>query len=287
MIISDISVKRPVFATVISLLLIAFGLVSFDRLSLREYPDIDAPIVTVEVEYPGAPANIVESRVTEFIEERIAGVEGIDFVQSESKDGQSKVTIQFLISRDINAAANDIRDRISGIQDNLPEEAEPPEVQKVDSNDDVVIWQNLSSDRLSLAELTDYAERFLVDQYSSLDGVARVRVGGGLRYAMRIWLDRKALAARNLTALDVEAALRSENVELPAGSLQSDERIFKARVERNFKKPEDFSKLVLARGEDGYLVRLGDVARVEKGVEENRIMFRGNGIPMVGIVIAI
>jgi multidrug efflux pump len=283
MIISDISVKRPVFATVISLMLIAFGLVSFDRLSLREYPDIDAPIVTVEVEYPGAPANIVESRVTEFIEERIAGVEGIDFVQSESKDGQSKVTIQFLISRDINAAANDIRDRISGIQDNLPEAAQPPEVQKVDSNDDVVIWQNLSSDRLSLAELTDYAERFLVDQYSSLNGVARVRVGGGLRYAMRIWLDRKALAARNLTAIDVEAALRSENVELPAGSLQSDERIFKARVERNFKNPEDFSKLVLARGEDGYLVRLGDVARVEKGVEENRTLFRGNGVPMVGI----
>jgi multidrug efflux pump len=283
MIISDIAVKRPVFATVISLLLIAFGLVSFDRLSLREYPDIDAPIVTVEVEYPGAPANIVESRVTEFIEERIAGVAGIDFVQSVSKDGQSKVTIQFLISRDINAAANDIRDRISGIQDNLPEAAEPPEVQKIDSNDDVVIWQNLSSDRLSLAQLTDYAERFLVDQYSSLEGVARVRVGGGLRYAMRVWLDRKALAARNLTALDVEVALRSENVELPAGSLQSDERIFKARVERNFKTPADFSTLVLARGEDGYLVRLGDVARVEKGVEEDRTIFRGNGIPMVGI----
>lgn len=283
MIISDVSVKRPVFATVISLLLIAFGVVSFDRLSLREYPDIDAPIITVEVQYPGAPANIVESRVTEFIEERIAGVAGIDFVQSVSKDGQSKVTIQFLISRDINAAANDIRDRISGIQDNLPEAAEPPEVQKIDSNDDVVIWQNLSSDRLSLAQLTDYAERFLVDQYSSLEGVARVRVGGGLRYAMRVWLDRKALAARNLTALDVEVALRSENVELPAGSLQSDERIFKARVERNFKTPEDFSTLVLARGEDGYLVRLGDVARVEKGVEEDRTIFRGNGIPMVGI----
>jgi multidrug efflux pump len=283
MIISDISVKRPVFASVISLLLIAFGLVSFDRLSLREYPDIDPPVVTVEVQYPGAPANIVETRVTKFIEERIAGVEGIDFVQSESKDGQSKVTIQFLISRDINEAANDIRDRISGIQDNLPEEAEPPEVQKVDSNDDVIIWQNLSSDRLTIAELTDYAERFLVDQYSSLDGVARVRVGGGLRYAMRIWLDRRALAARNLTALDVEAALRSENVELPAGSLQSDELIFKARVERNFKVPEDFAKLVLGRGDDGYLVRLGDVARVEKGVEEDRTMFRGNGVAMVGI----
>lgn len=283
MIISDISVKRPVFATVISLLLIAFGLVSFERLSLREYPDIDPPIVTVEVEYPGAPANVVETRVTELIEERIAGVEGIEFIESSSQDGESSVTIEFSIGRNVNEAANDVRDRISGIQDNLPEEAEPPEVQKVDSNDDVIIWQNLSSDRMSVPELTDYAERFLVDQYSALDGVARIRVGGGLRYAMRVWIDRQALAARGLTANDVEQALRSENIELPAGSLQSDERIFKARVERNFKDPEDFAKLVLARGDGGYLVRLGDVARVELGVEEDRLFFRGNGEPMVGI----
>ena len=283
MIISDISVKRPVFASVISLLLIAFGLVSFDRLSLREYPDIDPPIVTVEVEYPGAPANVVETRITEIIEERIAGVEGIEFIESSSQDGESNVTIEFSINRDVNEAANDVRDRVSGIQDNLPEEAEPPEVQKVDSNDDVIIWQNLSSDRMSVPELTDYAERYLVDQYSALDGVARIRVGGGLRYAMRIWLDRQALAARNLSVSDVENALRSENVELPAGSLQSDERIFKARVERNFKEPQDFAKLVLGRGDDGYLIRLGDVARVEKGVEEDRLFFRGNGEPMVGI----
>lgn len=283
MLLSDVSVKRPVFASVISLLLIAFGLVSFDRLSLREYPDIDPPIVTVEVEYPGAPANIVETRVTELIEERIAGVEGIEFVQSSSSDGKSSVTIEFSVNRDVNEAANDVRDRVSGIQDNLPEEAEPPEVQKVDSNDDVIIWQNLSSESMTVPELTDYAERFLVDQYSALDGVARIRVGGGLNYAMRVWLDRQALAARGITVSDVEQALRSENVELPAGSLQSDQRIFKARVERSFKEPEDFAKLVLARGEDGYLVRLGDVARVEKGVEEDRIMFRGNGIPMVGI----
>lgn len=283
MIISDISVKRPVFASVISLLLIAFGLVSFDRLSLREYPDIDPPIVTVEVEYPGAPANVVETRITEIIEERIAGVEGIEFIESSSQDGESNVTIEFSINRDVNEAANDVRDRVSGIQDNLPEEAEPPEVQKVDSNDDVIIWQNLSSDRMSVPELTDYAERYLVDQYSALDGVARIRVGGGLRYAMRIWLDRQALAARNLSVSDVENALRSENIELPAGSLQSDERIFKARVERNFKEPQDFAKLVLGRGDDGYLIRLGDVARVEKGVEEDRLFFRGNGEPMVGI----
>lgn len=283
MVISDIAVKRPVFASVISLLLIAFGLVSFERLSLREYPDIDPPIVTVEVEYPGAPANIVETRVTELIEERISGVEGIEFIESSSEDGESNVTIEFSINRDVNEAANDVRDRVSGIQDNLPEEADPPEVQKVDSDDDVIIWQNLSSDRLSVPELTDYAERYLVDQYSALDGVARIRVGGGLRYAMRVWLDRQALAARGLSVSDVERALRAENIELPAGSLQSDERLFKARVERNFKEPDDFANLVLGRGNNNYLIRLGDVARVEKGVVEDRLFFRGNGEPMVGI----
>lgn len=283
MILSDVSVKRPVFASVISLLLIAFGFVSFDRLSLREYPDIDPPIVTVEVEYPGAPANIVETRITELIEERIAGIEGIEFIESSSSDGESNVTIQFSIDRDIDSAANDIRDRISGITDNLPEDADPPEVQKVDSNDDVIIWQNLSADSMSVPEITDYARRYLVDQYSTLDGVARVRVGGGLNYAMRIWLDRQEMAARNLSVSDVERALRAENVELPAGNLQSDERIFKARVDRQFKTTEKFSQLVLAEGDDGYLIRLGDIARVELGVEEDRLFFRGNGVPMVGI----
>lgn len=283
MILSDVSVKRPVFASVISLLLIAFGMVSFDRLSLREYPDIDPPIVTVEVSYPGAPANIVETRITKIIEERISGIEGIEYVQSSSEDGESNVTIEFSIDRDIDSAANDVRDRISGVQDNLPEEADPPEVRKVDSGDDVIIWQNLTSDRLSVPELTDYADRYLVDQYSTIDGVARVRVGGGLRYALRVWVDRQELAARNLSVSDVESALRSENIELPAGSLESDERMFQARVDRNFKEPEQFAKLVLSEGEDGYLIRLGDVARVEKGVVEDRVIFRGNQVPMVGI----
>ncbi len=287
MLLSDLSVKRPVFASVISLLLIAFGVVAFTRLSLREYPDIDPPVVTVEVTYPGAPANVVETRVTEIVEERIAGIEGIEFVESSSEDGESNVTIEFSINRDIDAAANDVRDRIAGIADNLPEEADPPEVQKVDSNDDVIIWQNLVSDRMTVAQLTDYAERFLVDQYSTLDGVARVRVGGGLSYAMRIWLDRTELAARNLSVSDVEQALRANNLELPAGVLESDERLFRARVDRKFKQPEDFKQLVLAEGQDdngnGYLVRLGDVARVELGVVEDRTFFRGNQVPMVGI----
>ena len=283
MILSDISVKRPVFAAVISLLLIAFGAVSYDRLSLREYPDIDPPVVTVDVDYPGAPANIVETRITEIIEERIAGVAGIEFIESSSKDGKSSVTIEFSVDRDIDAAANDVRDRISGIADNLPEAADPPEVQKADSNDDVIIWQNLTSDQMSVVELTDYARRYLVDQYSTLNGVARVRVGGGLNYAMRIWLDRQAMAARNLSVADIERALRTENVELPAGALESEERLFKARIDRNFKEPGQFAKLVLAEGDDGYLIRLGDVARVELGVVEDRTFFRGNEVPMVGI----
>lgn len=283
MLLSDISIKRPVFASVLSLLLIAFGVVSFLRLPLREYPDIDPPIVTVEVDYPGAPANIVETRITEVIEERVAGIEGIEYMSSSSSDGRSSVTIEFSINRDIDSAANDVRDRVAGISDNLPEEADPAEVQKVDSNDDVIIWQNLASDRMSVPELTDYAERFLVDQFAKIDGVARVRVGGGLRYAMRIWLDRQAMAARDLTVSDVERALRSENIELPAGSLESDEMLFKARVDRAFKKPEDFGRLVIAKGGDDYLVRLSDIAKVELGLEEERLFFRGNGIPMVGI----
>lgn len=287
MLISDISVKRPVFASVISLLLIAFGLVSFERLSLREYPEIDPPVVTVEVSYPGAPANIVETRITEIIEERIAGIEGIEFIASESQDGESNVTIEFVIDRDIDAAANDVRDRIAGISDDLPEGADPPEVQKADSNDDVIIWQNLVSNSMSVPELTDFARRFLVDQYSTLNGVARVRVGGGLAYAMRIWLNRQELAARNLSVTDVENALRRENLELPAGILESEQRLFRARVDRNFKQPKDFESLVLAAAEDaggnGYLVRLGDVARVELGVVEDRTFFRGNKTPMVGI----
>lgn len=283
MMLSDISVKRPVFASVLSLLLIAFGLVAFDRLPLREYPDIDPPIVSVEVLYPGAAANVVETRITEVIEERIAGVEGIKFIESVSQDGQSQITIEFHSDRDVDAAANDIRDRVSSILNELPEEAEPAEIQKVDSNDDVIMWLNLVSDNMSVPELTDYADRYLVDRFSVLDGVARVRIGGGQRYAMRIWLDRTALAARGLTANNIEDALQAENVELPAGSIESIDRQFTIRTERYFRTPESFAQLVIARGEDGYLIRLADVARVEKGTEEDRTFFRGNGVPMVGI----
>jgi multidrug efflux pump len=282
-ILSDTSITRPVLASVLSLLLIAFGLVAFERLPLREYPDIDPPIVSIETVYPGAAANVVETRITQLIEDRVSGVEGIETIESVSEDGRSAITIELSIDRDIDGAANDVRDRVSGIMDQLPVEADPPDIQKVDSNEDVIMWLNLVSDRLTVPELTDYARRYLVDRFSVLDGVARVRVGGNQTFAMRVWLDRKALAARGLTVADVENALRAENVELPAGSVESRTRQFSVRVERAFSAPEQFARLVIAQGEDGYLVRLGDVARVELGTEEDRTFFRGNGVPMVGL----
>ncbi len=283
MILSDISIKRPVFASVISLLLLVFGLVSFSRLPLREYPDIDPPVVTIDTNYPGASAYVVESQITQLIEERIAGVEGIQSIESSSEDGRSRVTIEFSTGRDIDAAANDLRDRVSAILDDLPAETDPPEIQKENSNDDVIMWLNLTSDRLSVPELTDYADRYLVDRFSVLDGVSRVRIGGGQRFAIRVWLDRAALAARELTVADVEQALRSENVELPAGTIESSTRSFTVRLERAFREADDFARIVIKRGADNYLIRLGDIARVERGTEEDRTFFRGNGVAMVGI----
>lgn len=283
MLLSDISIKRPVFASVISLLLVAFGIIAFERLPLREYPDIDPPIVSVDTRYPGAAADIVETRITQLIEDRIAGLEGINFIESNSSDGRSQINIEFNLNRNIDAAANDVRDRVSRILDDLPPEAELPDIEKVDSNEDVIMWLNLTSDRLSVPALTDYAERYLIDRFSIIKGVGRVRVGGGQSVAMRVWLDRTQLAAHDLTVSDVEQALRAENVELPAGNIESINQEFTVRLKRAFLTPDDFKQLVVARGPDGYLVRLGDVATVEKGTIDYRTSFRGNGENMVGI----
>ena len=272
MILSDISVTRPVLAAVLSLLLIAFGLVAFERQPLREYPDIDPPVVSIETEYLGAAANVVETRITQLIEDRVSGIEGIETIESVSEDGRSAITIEFKVGRDIDAAANDVRDRVSAILAELPVEADPPSIQKVDSNEDVIMWLNLTSERMSVPELTDYARRYLVDRFSVLDGVARVRVGGNQTFAMRIWIDRSALAARGFTVADIENALRAENVELPAGGVESRARQFSVRVQRAFSSPDDFARLVVARGEEGYLVRLGDLARVARGTEEDRTL---------------
>ena len=283
MLLSDLSVKRPVFASVVNLLLVVFGLVAISMLSLREYPDIDPPIVSIDTRYPGASANIVETRITQLLEDRISGIEGIKNITSTSRNGRSSISIEFNLSRDIDAASNDVRERVSRALNNLPDQADPPEVSKSNSDENVIVWYNLRSDNLSVMELTDYADRFVVDRLSIAEGVARVRIGGGRNYAMKVWLDRNAMAAREITVSDVERVIRSENVELPAGEVESLDRNFEVRVARTYLTPEDFSRLTVKVGNDGYLVTLGEIARVELAAEDDETEFRGDGVNMIGL----
>ncbi|MCP3675203.1 MAG: efflux RND transporter permease subunit [Gammaproteobacteria bacterium] len=283
MIISDLSVKRPVFAAVINLILVIFGIVAFTLLPLREYPNINPPVVSVNTSYPGASAAIVESKITRMLEDRISGIAGIKNVTSRSRAGRSSISIAFELNRDIDAASNDVRERISRALRFLPEQANPPEVFKTDSDGDVIMWFMLYSTAMNTLELTDYANRYLVDRFSVVDGVANVYIGGGQKYAMRILLDRKAMAARSVTANDIEKVLRAENVELPAGNIESTDRDFTVRVQRAYQTSEAFSKLVIKQGDDGYLVRLSEIANVELGPENDETTFRGNGKDMVGI----
>ena len=280
---SDVSIQRPVFAVVMSLLLVVLGFMSFTRLTLRELPAIDPPIVSVSVDYTGASAAVIESRITQVLEDALAGIEGIDTINARSSNGRSQVSIEFTSNRDIEAAANDVRDAVSRVADRMPEEARPPEIAKVESDADPIIWLNMSSTSMDTLELSDYADRYIVDRFSSLDGVAQVRIGGRQRYAMRIWLDRDQLAARGLTVGDVESALRNENVELPAGRIESADRDFTLRVERNYVKPEDFAGIPLGKGADGYVVRMGDVAKIELASSERRAYYRSNGEPNIGL----
>jgi multidrug efflux pump len=283
MILSDISVKRPVFATVISLMLIAFGLISFGDLAVRELPDVDPPVVGVSTSYPGASAAVVETRVTQIIESAIAGVPGIKTIESSSSDGRSNITIEFLLSRDIDSAANDVRDRVSRVLNRLPNELNPPEVSKADSDTRPILWFNLTSPVMDILQLTDYADRYIVDRLSVVDGVSGVRIGGQQRYAIRIHLNRQAMAARRITVIDIENALRRENVELPAGKIQSINRDTIVRLNREYVKPEDFTTMVIREGAEGDFIRLGDVATVERGAERDKRSFRGNGIPVIGL----
>jgi len=285
MMISDLSVRRPVFATVMSLLLFILGLGAITRLSLREFPDVDRPVVNVETRYRGASSDVVESRITQIIENEISGIEGVERLNSSSRDERSQINVEFTLERDLDSAANDVRERLSRVAARLPLEADPPQITKVDSGTDPIIWLNVASTQRNMLELTDYMERYLVDQFSTLDGVASVRMNGARRYAMRVWLQRENLAARQLTVADVENALLRENVEIPAGRLESRERDFTLRTDTNLRSEEDFRNLVIGRGADGYLVRLGEVAEVRLASDDDRSISRTNGI--IGASLAI
>ena len=283
MILSDISVRRPVFAAVLSLLLVLIGIVSFTRLPVRDLPAIEPPIVSIDTTYRGADAQVVENQITQILEDRISGIEGIETITSRSRDGRSDISIEFSATRDIDAAANDVRDRVSGVLDNLPEEADPPEISKVDVDAQPVLWLNVIHPDWTPMQLTDYAQRVLVDRFGAVDGVSRVQIGGEARQAMRIWLSRSQLIAYGLTTTDIENALRRQNVELPAGRIEGASTNLTVRVTRQFSSQPEFERLIVGRSADGYLVRLGDVARVSLEPESRYNYFRSNGEQAVGL----
>ncbi len=281
--ISDLSVRRPVFAAVVAILVAVVGIVGFFGLSVREYPDVDPPVVSVETRYIGAAASVVETRITQVLEEQLAGLEGLQTITSRSRDGESDISIEFMPGRDIDSAANDVRDRVGAAAPNLPPEIDPPQVRKVDADAFPILFLVVSKPGWSRLQLSDWADRNLVDRFSAIDGVARVFIFGEARPAMRVWMRPERLAAFGLTPADIENALRTQNVELPAGRLESAQQNVTLRVDRPFQTAPQFAQLIVGRGNDGYLVRLGDVARVEPGPENPYNSFQMNGNPAIGL----
>ncbi len=281
--ISDTSVERPVFAAVISLLLVILGLLALQRLPVREYPDIDPTVVSVDTDYRGASAEVVERKITQVIEDEIAGIAGVQKLTSNSQDERSTITVEFALDRDADGAANDVRERVSRVTRRLPEEAGTPQITKQDSSMDATMYVNVSSSSRSVMELTDFTRRTLIDRLSVIDGVAMVRMTGGRNYAMRIWLDREGLAARQLTVQDVEDALRAENVELPAGRIESQQREFTLRTDTGLRTPAQFAALVIGRSPDNQIVRLGEVAEVRVEAEDDRFVSRSDGVPGISM----
>jgi len=284
MTLSDISVRRPALAAVANLLLIVFGLTALRDVPVRELPDVDNAVVTVTTTYRGAAPEVIDTDITETVEGAVASISGIRSISSESRQGRSRVVIEFAAGHDVDVAANDVRDAVGRVRDDLPEEADSPEVEKSDADADPVMRLAVVSDRMTTAEITDYIDRFIADRLATLDGVASLRVYGERSFAVRIWLDRRALAARKLTVADVERALQRNNVELPAGEVTSTSRQLTVRLNSRLQSVDDFRDVVLDRVE-GYPVRLGDVARVEPGVADDSTIARSDGRDAVGVAV--
>jgi multidrug efflux pump len=274
-VLSDICIRRPVLATVLSLVVVLVGVVSFSRLTVREYPNIDSPVVLVETIYRGASAEVLESQVTRVLEESIAGIEGIDYLRSITRPERSLVVVQFKLSRDPEAAANDVRDRVARVRGRLPDEIEEPVISKREADAQPILYLAFSSDRHSPLEITDFADRFVKDRLQSIPGVAEARIFGERRYAMRIWLDPARLAAYRLTPQDVEDALRKQNVEIPAGRIESQSVEFTVLSETDLRVAEQFGAIIL-KEVAGYPIRLRDVARIERGPQDERVSVRYN-----------
>ncbi|HEU4623060.1 MAG TPA: efflux RND transporter permease subunit [Burkholderiaceae bacterium] len=279
---SDICIRRPVFATVLSLIVLLVGAVSYTRLTVREYPRIDEPVVNVETRYPGASAEIMESQVTKPLEDSIAGIEGVDVITSISRSEQSQVTIRFKLTRDPDGAAADVRDRVARVRGRLPTDIDEPIISKVEADANPIIWLAFTSDRADQLEISDYANRIVKPRLQTLPGVADVRIFGERRYAMRIDLDRDRLASFRLSPSDVEDAIRRQNVEIPAGRIESQQREFNVVSQTDLQTPEQFGE-VIVRNVGGANIRIRDVASVSVAPQNERTIVRFNGTPAVSL----
>ena len=244
--IADTSIRRPVLATVMSLIIVLFGAIAISRLHVREYPDVDPPIVSVTTIYPGANPRVVETEVTEPLEEQLNGIEGIRTLGSQSREQVSLITIEFNLDRDVDVAAQDVRDRVLRARNTLPDDIDEPIITKQDADASPIIWIGLSGERSSQLELSDYADRVLKENLQTQPGVASVIIGGERRYAMRLWVDADKLAAYQLTVGDVADALRRENVEIPSGRIESRSREFTVRTAGQMSTPEQFNAMIIA-----------------------------------------
>ena len=269
-------IRRPVFATVMSLIIVLIGIVSYSRLTVREYPNIDEPIVSVRTDYLGASAEIIETQVTQVLESSIAGIEGIETMTSSSEPEESRITVRFRLGTDPDVAASDVRDRVSRVRGRLPNEIEEPVIAKVEADAQAIVYIAFTSDRHRPIEVSDYADRYVRDRLQNIPGVAEVRIFGERRYAMRIWLDRARLAAYDLTVSDVEDALLQQNVEVPAGRIESLDREFTVLSRTGLVTPAQFERIIV-KDATGFPVRLRDVAKVELGAEDERRITRFNG----------
>ena len=274
--IAEISIRRPVFATVLSLLILLIGAVSFNRLSVREYPKIDEPVVTVSVRYAGASAEVIESQVTKPLEDSIAGIDGVDVITSISRADQGQISVRFRLEKDADSAAAEVRDRTSRVRNKLPLAIEEPVIAKVEADAFPVIQIGFSSDSLNALQLNDLVNRIVKPRFQTITGVADVRIFGERKYAMRVWLDTDKLAAYKLTTQDVEDAIRRSNLELPAGRIESQQREFSVTSQTDLLKPSQFGAIVI-KNVNGFSVKVRDVAKVEEGAADERTAVRLNG----------
>jgi multidrug efflux pump len=282
MVLSEISIQRPVLAIVMSLLIVLVGYLSFTRMAVREYPNIDPPVVSVRTVYKGATAQVMESAITQPLEDSLSGIEGIKTIKSQSREEVSQITITFVTAREIDGAANDVRDRVARIRKNLPAASDNPVVSKIEADAQPMMWIALTSDRYSPMEMSDYADRYLTDPLKALPGVASVIIGGERKYAMRVWLDRERLAAQGLTARDVEDALNRQNLDSPSGRIESTQREFTVQARTDLRSPEEFNNMII-KEVNGYPIRLKDVGRAAPGPYENRKIVRVRGEEALGL----